>query len=47
MVTLTIDGVAVEAKEGESILSAAAKAGIEIPNLCYLKELAPYGACGV
>ena len=47
MVTLTIDGVAVEAKECESILSAAAKAGIEIPNLCYLKELAPYGACGV
>ena len=47
MVTLTIDGVAVEAKEGESILSAAAKAGIESPNLCYLKELAPYGACGV
>ena len=47
MVTLTIDGVAVEAKEDESILSAAAKAGIEIPNLCYLKELAPYGACGV
>ena len=47
MVTLTIDGVKVEAEEGSSILTAAAKAGIEIPNLCYLKELAPYGACGV
>ena len=47
MVTLTIDGVKVEAEEGSSILAAAAKAGIEIPNLCYLKELAPYGACGV
>ena len=47
MVTLTIDGVKVEAEEGSNILTAAAKAGIEIPNLCYLKELAPYGACGV
>ena len=47
MVTLTIDGVKVEAEEGSSILAAAAKAGIEIPNLCHLKELAPYGACGV
>ena len=44
---MTIDGVKVEAEEGSSILAAAAKAGIEIPNLCYLKELAPYGACGV
>lgn len=47
MVTLTVDGVKVEAEEGSNILTAAAKAGIEIPNLCYLKELAPYGACGV
>ena len=47
MVTLTIDGVKTEAEEGSNILTAAAKAGIEIPNLCYLKELAPYGACGV
>ena len=47
MVTLTIDGVKVEAEEGSSILAAAAKAGIVIPNLCHFKELAPYGACGV
>lgn len=47
MVNLTIDGVAVEAEEGSTILAAAAKAGIEIPNLCFMKDLAPYGACGV
>ena len=41
MVRLTIDGVEVEAEEGSTILSAAAKAGIEIPNLCYLKGLSP------
>jgi len=47
MVKLTIDGIEVEAEEGSTILAAAEKAGVEIPTLCYLKELAPYGACGV
>ena len=47
MVNLTIDGVAVSAEEGSTILAAAEKAGIEIPNLCFMKELKPYGACGV
>ncbi|MBO7683281.1 MAG: FAD-dependent oxidoreductase [Kiritimatiellae bacterium] len=47
MVNLTIDGVAVSAEEGSTILAAAEKAGIEIPNLCFTKELRPYGACGV
>lgn len=47
MVTLTIDGVEIKAEEGSTILTAAAMAGIEIPNLCFLKELSPYGACGV
>ena len=47
MIDLTIDGVQVTAEEGTTILEAAKAAGIEIPNLCYLKELGPYGACGV
>ena len=47
MVKLTIDGIAVEAEEGSTILAAAEKAGIEIPNLCFMKEMKPYGACGV
>ena len=47
MIDLTIDGVQVSVNEGTTIFEAAKAAGIEIPNLCYLKELGPYGACGV
>ena len=47
MIDLTIDGVQVSVNEGTTILEAAKTAGIDIPNLCYLKELGPYGACGV
>ena len=47
MVKLTIDGTAVEAAEGTTILAAAAQAGIEIPNLCHRQDLGPYGACGL
>ena len=47
MVNLTIDGVQVAVEEGSTILAAAEKAGIEIPNLCFMKEMKPYGACGV
>ena len=47
MVNLTIDGVQVAAQDGSTILAAAQAAGIEIPNLCFMKELKPYGACGV
>ena len=46
-VNLTIDGVQVAVEEGSTILAAAEKAGIEIPNLCFMKEMKPYGACGV
>ena len=47
MVNLTIDNIPVSVEEGTTILAAAAKAGIEIPNLCFREELKPYGACGV
>lgn len=47
IVALEIDGVKVEVAEGTSVLEAASKAGIEIPNLCFLKGMSPYGACGV
>ena len=46
-VNLTIDGVQVSVEEGTTVLAAAAKAGIEIPNLCFRDDLKPYGACGV
>ncbi|MBS7624953.1 MAG: 2Fe-2S iron-sulfur cluster-binding protein [Candidatus Bathyarchaeia archaeon] len=45
VVKLKIDGVEVTANEGETILSAAKRAGIKIPALCYLDGLSSYGGC--
>ena len=47
MVNLTIDGIQVRVPDGATILDAAKAANIEIPNLCFMQELKPYGACGV
>lgn len=47
MVKLTIDGIAVEVKDGATILEAAKAAGINIPTLCYLKEINEIAACRV
>lgn len=47
LIKLTIDGKEITAQNGDTILIAALKNGIEIPNLCYLKEMSPYGACGM
>ena len=47
MVRLTIDGRQVEVPEHTTILDAAAQAGIDIPTLCYLKDLNEIGACRV
>lgn len=44
---LTIDGVEIEARPGQTILEAADVAGIYIPRLCYLKGLEPFGSCRV
>jgi len=44
---LTINGVTVEADHGDTILSAARRAGIKIPTLCNLQSLEPTGACRV
>ena len=46
-IKLIIDGKEITAAAGDTILIAAEKNGIEIPNLCYLKEMSPYGACGM
>jgi len=47
MITLKIDDKEVKANEGATILEAAENSGIEIPTLCYDKELEPYGACRI
>lgn len=44
-VNLTIDGRAVAATPGQTILQAARRAGIDIPSLCYDDRLEPFAAC--
>jgi [NiFe] hydrogenase diaphorase moiety small subunit len=46
-ITLTIDGVEIEAQAGQTILEAAQAAGIYIPRLCAKEELEPFGSCRV
>lgn len=45
LIQLTIDGVSVEVPAGTTVLEAAKKAGINIPTLCYLKDVNQIGAC--
>ncbi|MGZ6316892.1 MAG: molybdopterin-dependent oxidoreductase [Anaerolineales bacterium] len=45
MVSLTINGQALEVPENTTVLQAAEKAGIVIPTLCHHKDLTPYGGC--
>ena len=45
MVTLTIDRKTVTVPEGTTILEAARSAKIDIPTLCYLKDINEIGAC--
>jgi formate dehydrogenase major subunit len=44
-VAFTLDGRAVEALPGESILAAAKRAGVDIPHLCHKDGLRPAGNC--
>jgi formate dehydrogenase major subunit len=45
MIRFTLDGREVEAREGESILQAAARHGVDIPHLCYKDGLRADGNC--
>ena len=47
MVKLKINGIPVEAEKGTTIIEAARLAGIDIPSLCYLKDINCIGACRV
>ncbi len=47
MVHLKINGIDVEVPKGYTILQAAKEAKIEIPSLCYLKDINCIGACRV
>lgn len=46
-VTLKINNIEVSAPAGSTILEAARLAHIEIPTLCYLKEINEIGACRI
>ncbi len=47
MVNLRIDGKEIQVLKGTTILDAARSHGIEIPTLCYLKDINDIGACRV
>ncbi len=45
MISFKINGRDIQAAEGTTVLEAARHEGIDIPTLCYLKALGPYGVC--
>ncbi len=46
-VNIKINGISIEAPKGYTILEAARLAHIDIPTLCYLKEINEIGACRI
>jgi len=47
LIKLNIDGVDLEVEEGTTILEAAKKVNIDIPTLCFLKEINEIGDCRI
>ena len=47
MVNVTINGISVAVPKGSTVLDAAKQIGIDIPTLCYLKEINEIGACRI
>ena len=47
MINLKIDGMEVSVPVGTTILEAARQVGIEIPTLCFMKEMNEIGACRI
>ena len=45
LLTLTLDGRAVQAVQGETILQAAQRHGVDLPHLCYKDGYRPDGNC--
>ncbi|MCR4842466.1 MAG: FAD-dependent oxidoreductase [Eubacterium sp.] len=46
-INITIDGIEIEARKGQTILEIATQNGIDIPTLCNDERVKPYGACGL
>ena len=47
MINVKINGIAVSVPKGATVLEAARYAGVEIPTLCFLKEINEIGACRI
>ena len=47
MINLTINGKAITAPDGATLLEAATQGGFDIPTLCYLKDVHKFGACRI
>ncbi len=46
-VELTVDGRAVAVAEGSTLLDACAAAGVEVPTLCFARNLTPVNVCRI
>lgn len=44
-INFSVNGVQVEAGEGENLIDVARRYGFEIPSLCHHEAVTPYGAC--
>lgn len=44
-IKVTVDNITVTVEEGTTLLDAAHKAGVEIPTLCYLRDISEIAAC--
>jgi len=45
MISVTIDGQAISVEPGTTILDAAGQLGIQIPTLCFVRDLEPAASC--
>jgi len=47
MINCKIDGMSVQVPEGTNVLEAARKVNVDIPTLCYLKDINVIGSCRI
>ncbi len=47
MINCKVNGISVSVPKGSTILEAARAAGVEIPTLCYMKDINAIGACRI
>jgi iron-only hydrogenase group A len=47
MINIEVNGKKIDAREGETILAALKRTGINVPTLCHMDGLKPSGACRI